>query len=744
MYAMRYLLYVWLVCGLYQWLPWTYAAEQYASDALYKDDLGLDHVLGHPVAFGDFNSDKFTDIFVLSGDQRTLTVYLWQPDAKQFKASTAMISIPSSEDGAFVIENVIPGDFNYDGALDVLLMGRKGPIERDDPKGDLLMRVYLGNGRDRLDPGYITVPASTAAQPIPFDFAGDMRIHLLGYPANKPDTLSVWKNRPIEAGQNATELFDIVTMPQSERFCKFSHPHSGAFVDLNGDCLSDLFLTCESNATGMATYQIWTNNKSDGFALAREGNLPKGAGAVSFADIGGEILMHAAGLDGDGSVDMIVPSCSAKQDDCYLHILYNQQERLCGFDDGSASCRTLDELCRADPQFAFVDPTKDAGSAVSIDEWIDGIYARHSYDAMPGLYEDIGAAYVQWHAAATAGHRIPWQPAGARANSGGDAVAVSTIGDIDQDGYPDLLLLVHKGDGHTGARIVTSVPCTEEICTKEQTSMSRRAFVVLNRHTEALDQLANVRSAAFFDFNEDGTHDMIVLSKPDTLEHGTDIAARQITTLQNNYFNDAFFLKTLVLNGACASHCPVDDGYPIERPYGVNYHGAAFKYTVIDRKGRKHAKEGGQSMIYARSDGACLLMCMRMLVVQMVQSTYLAMQMPYSLFGLGRTNNYVEELFVGVTRHQASQTKHYRVWMGVIPNSQLIVVPHQAEKDHSPMGWTRELFVNPSAYVPHVLSALVGIGIILALIVRFLARQERREDQREKLSTSHVFNFDAL
>jgi hypothetical protein len=39
--------------------------------------------------------------------------------------------------------------------------------------------------------------------------------------------------------------------------------------------------------------------------------------------------------------------------------------------------------------------------------------------------------------------------------------------------------------------------------------------------------------------------------------------------------------------------------------------------------------------------------------------------------------------------------------------------------------WTRELFVNPNAYVPNVLSALIGIATILAFIVLFLDRRER-------------------
>ena len=40
------------------------------------------------------------------------------------------------------------------------------------------------------------------------------------------------------------------------------------------------------------------------------------------------------------------------------------------------------------------------------------------------------------------------------------------------------------------------------------------------------------------------------------------------------------------------------------------------------------------------------------LVSQLSQSSYLSLQTPYCLIGLGRTNNYVEEMFAGVSRHQ--------------------------------------------------------------------------------------------
>lgn len=80
-------------------------------------------------------------------------------------------------------------------------------------------------------------------------------------------------------------------------------------------------------------------------------------------------------------------------------------------------------------------------------------------------------------------------------------------------------------------------------------------------------------------------------------------------------------------------------------------------------------------------------------VAQLPQSSYLPLQTPYCLIGLGRTNNYIEEMFAGVSRNQVSfywpcrrfctqteisfQEQNYLFYEGVIPNSQLIFIPYQ-------------------------------------------------------------------
>jgi integrin alpha FG-GAP repeat containing protein 1 len=44
-------------------------------------------------------------------------------------------------------------------------------------------------------------------------------------------------------------------------------------------------LVCDRGG-GAKSFQIWINNKEEGFSLAQEGPLPRNTQAITFADIG--------------------------------------------------------------------------------------------------------------------------------------------------------------------------------------------------------------------------------------------------------------------------------------------------------------------------------------------------------------------------------------------------------------------------------------------------------------------------
>jgi hypothetical protein len=108
-------------------------------------------------------------------------------------------------------------------------------------------------------------------------------------------------------------------------------------------------------------------------------------------------------------------------------------------------------------------------------------------------------------------------------------------------------------------------------------------------------------------------------------------------------------------------------------------------------------------------------------VGQLPQTSYLSLQAPYS-FGLGRTNNYVENLFVGSTRHQ---DQHFMNIEGLIPNSQVVIVPWQPDDEHDPSTWSKQLFLQPGKWIPWVGVTLITTTVILAITVLFLHLNEK-------------------
>ncbi|CAG8552359.1 22065_t:CDS:10, partial [Racocetra persica] len=580
-----------------------FQTARYTSSSLYSvDNIGLNDISGTVVAFADFNSDKYTDLIVLSADQTTISIYLWDHDSYRFtKAPSADIKISTDGNNAgFLITNVLPGDYNYDGILDLLVMGQVSP---GDSSKQLYMRVYMGIGNSTFDPNYYNVPSSTAQQPIPLDFYGKMKVDLLGHQFGDSSHISIWKNV-----FNATTrtLFEVVPMPVNgaSQNCTISDPHSNAFIDLNGDCLADLFLTCRESSSAPLTYQIWTNIKG-GFTFSQSGNLPDGTGQISFAD-----------MDGDGTIDMVYPVCSGGT--CKIHIAYNKQIPLC---TGSESgCRQSTNLCVVDNNFSF----------------------------------NIQTSSNQTYSIIDISNELPDD--GVIVTKEGNLPIPIRIGDYNFDGYPDILVISSSGSTYR-ASLFQSVPCTNQKCNSLEVESQRRTFTRVVDGASALNDITDARSAAFMDLDEDGTLDILVLKSASS-------TYKRVNMIHNNYFNDAFFVKTLMLNGVAE-----------KQGYGVSYSGASYKFTILDTSGILRANQ----------------------VAQYPQSAYQALQTPYSLFGLGRTNNYVELLFTGSTRNQ---TLYYTSFSGVIPNSQLIIIPYQPPGFFDPSSWKLELFIHPGDWIP--------------------------------------------
>lgn len=120
--------------------------------------------------------------------------------------------------------------------------------------------------------------------------------------------------------------------------------------------------------------------------------------------------------------------------------------------------------------------------------------------------------------------------------------------------------------------------------------------------------------------------------------------------------------------------------------------------------------------------------------VQLPQSAYFAMQLPYTIFGLGRTPNFVDSLMVGLSDKS-------KTWTQLIPNSQIIVIPRPID---DPQRWKAQLFVTPSKLILMSVIALGATCFVIMLIIFGLYIKEKREDRQEKLQEAQRFHFDAM
>ncbi|KAK8864374.1 hypothetical protein IAR55_001622 [Kwoniella newhampshirensis] len=694
---------------------WPFKEERFKDEAFINaGSLGLADVKGRVVGVGDWNGDQKLDLFTLSEDGKTVQVQLWDRDKFQYIPSHTL-SLSSK------ILNVVPGDYNHDGKLDLLVMYEDeadgggwwgGKVDR------LGMEVFLGGGDNgAFQIGPWRLPSSTPSQPLIFDADGSLRPSLLGYDpsesASAEGVLKVWNNN----GAGMTLTRPLLQAP--EQACSLANPHSSAFIDIDGDCLPDLVLHCARLKSSHRSIQIWLNRGEAGYVLARTYDLPRHSGMITFAD-----------MNRDGSVDMIFPVCARHSastgigQECNINIAYSKQSPVCTTEssqqnkDRGLKCRGWGELCVADEGFDFSFDVDDP-------DFVSVPLASILPDGSDGT------AGLQLHLPESPNIPFPLRP-----------------GDFDIDGFPDLLVIVANStaappaggifgairhDG-TQVKVLQNVPCRKGVAGCEGGGKGTRGFRIgSGKGWEALDAIWDANGASWIDLDDDGSLDILV-------QRTGEQSGERITFIQNNFYHDAFFLKAQVLNGACEGDCQPTVGGKSYSPLGVSYSGATYKFTVLDTLGLRVAQQ----------------------VAQLPQTGYHALHTPYAFFGLGRTNNYIEKLFIGASLWPP---QHATYLESLIPNSQVIInppypqqlsppaddpsLPGEKPANDSPVkarssAWKSQLYLKSGDWVPWVGAAVLGTVILLGAVVLGLNEKEKKEDEKERRRALHAINFQAL
>ncbi|ELT96853.1 hypothetical protein CAPTEDRAFT_176253 [Capitella teleta] len=281
------------------------------------------------------------------------------------------------------------------------------------------------------------------------------------------------------------------------------------------------------------------------------------------------------------------------------------------------------------------------------------------------------------------------------------------VGDFNIDGYPDILVVLtaelkdpedpKKTKSQQRAFLMTNVACIEAPC-KE----FGRTFDVEIK--EPFNQIDNILMAAFFDVYEDGILDVVMVFLTEDYQP-------RLFFLKNVLSEDAYFLKVLVVSGLCGDSC--------DEPYGVNIVGPAAFYQTTKMDGSDQISQA----------------------TQLMQSAHFPLQLPYTVFGLGPTSNFLDKIAIGIPRTPGTTATVSRSWPEIIPNSQIFIIPDPL---NNPDKWIAKLYVTPSHLVYLTGFALLGTCGFMAIIVGVLHWREKREDLLEKKQEAQKFHFDAM
>ncbi|XP_049458316.1 T-cell immunomodulatory protein [Epinephelus fuscoguttatus] len=253
---------------------------QYKAFALQDvtgDLFGAEN-FGKVAAFGDFYADKQTDIFIIR-EQSELVIFLADSKTPYFKPKLNLTKdiFPSET----VITGVVPGDYDGDSQMDVLLTTQ---IQRSSAT---TVFIFWGNNQTLDKSGWLMLNKTFTDQPLVMDFNGDM----------VPDIFGVTNPPMTEVCYLTTRIPDWRTALSSS--VNMRTPHSNAFIDLNKDFTADLFLTTET--TDGPKFETW---------ISKDGNFTK-VENIMLADPPAKTVGQSSfvDFDGDGYQDHLLPVC---------------------------------------------------------------------------------------------------------------------------------------------------------------------------------------------------------------------------------------------------------------------------------------------------------------------------------------------------------------------------------------------------------------------------------------------------
>lgn len=203
---------------------------------------------GMPAAFGDFNSDELTDVFMLRNNGTTVEVFLAADQEPLLRPGPDLSCLFNDH-----VTSVVPGDFDGDVFMDILVT-----TYNKMQHATFVHILWGGNGHLNCSNEW-TPLIEMRDQPLALDYNRDMIIDLFGVDKDGNRTFWVFN-------QNRTTP-RAIPMRGPKPLKPVRSPHSNAFLDLNSDFLPDLVVTTRTS------FEIWMGTEQ-GFEYSHEIDLP--------------------------------------------------------------------------------------------------------------------------------------------------------------------------------------------------------------------------------------------------------------------------------------------------------------------------------------------------------------------------------------------------------------------------------------------------------------------------------------
>ncbi|TNJ29435.1 hypothetical protein GMRT_10273 [Giardia muris] len=445
----------------------------------------------------------------------------------------------------------------------------------------------------------------------------------------------------------------------------YNSVNTNSFLPYTGDAICEFLDMLHITFTSTSQHTPYVLDEEHSFLLG------SGVGALTFFDV-----------NGNGAIDIVYPVCRGK--DCIeensIHILYNEQMKVCWADNAGSTCRTLGEMCTPDLDYTF---NADPEDVVIIN--IMKIFTGDNWKVALGQVPEV----VRISILDKSRTRRP-------------TMLVPLT-----DGSKTMMVMMNLSPCENGEEGVLEVTPDYVLgCPKyiQPSATNKERFyptsITLNDIPD--EENVDIHVGAFIDLLYRGNFLLFLNNKTNTI------------ILESSQVPKGYGLFARGLNDLCIESC----GYATPSWSFISSStivpGITFKYVTSD--------------LFNKVVGVG---------TQLASLTYNPLETPYLFWGISDISQYIEAVYAGNIFGER-QRDCYNSWSGVVPNSFIEIFQYPVD---APKSWIIKAYL-PAANLTQIAlltCASILIGTLLLTSVGLYCCENKRDKREEKELESSLY-----